>query len=160
GKELTAIELLRWMDAADIAQAVVLPLVSPEASSYPLSTDFVLRETQPHRDRLIPFCSIDPRTSISGGHAALVAMLNRYVDAGARGFGEHKPGVAIDDPRNMALYAACAELKLPILFHLDNQRNTDAPGLPGLERAVAAHPEAKFIGHGPGWWASIAGAVT
>src|SRR5688572_20191053 len=35
---LTPEELLRWMDANDIAQAVVLPLVSPEASSYPLST--------------------------------------------------------------------------------------------------------------------------
>ncbi len=30
GPELTADALLRWMDAADIAQAVVLPLVSPE----------------------------------------------------------------------------------------------------------------------------------
>jgi predicted TIM-barrel fold metal-dependent hydrolase len=29
-----------------------------------------------------------------------------------------------------------------------------------LERAIAAHPDAKFIGHGPGWWASIAGGVS
>lgn len=160
GRELTAEGLLRWMDAADISQAVVLPLVSPEASSYPLSTEFVLAQTQPHRDRLIPFCAIDPRTSISGGHAGLVAMLKRYVDAGARGFGEHKPGVAIDDPRNMALYAGCAELKLPVLFHLDNLRNTDAPGLPGLERVLREYAAVPFIGHGPGWWASIAGGTT
>ena len=64
---LTAKELLGWMDANDIAQAVVLPLVSPESSSYPLTTDFVLEETKPYRDRLIPFCSIDPRTDYSGG---------------------------------------------------------------------------------------------
>ena len=87
-------------------------------------------------------------------------MLRRYVDAGARGFGEHKPGVAIDDARNMALYAVCAELKLPVLFHLDNLRNTDAPGLPGLERALKEFPALPFIGHGPGWWASIAGGAT
>ena len=31
---LTAEELLRWMDAHNIAQAVVLPLMSPESSSY------------------------------------------------------------------------------------------------------------------------------
>lgn len=159
GEQLTAEALLRWMDTADIAQAVVLPLVSPESSSYPITTDFVLAETKPFRDRLIPFCSIDPRTSYRGGVQGLLDMLKRYTDAGARGFGEHKPGVAIDDPRNMALYAACAELKLPLLFHLDEQRNTDAPGLPGLERVLKEFPESVFIGHGPGWWASISGQV-
>jgi predicted TIM-barrel fold metal-dependent hydrolase len=160
GAPLSAEELLRWMDAGDIAQAVVLPAVSPEASSYPITTEYVLAHTRPYRDRLIPFCSIDPRTSYSGGHAGLVKMLKRYVEAGARGFGEHKPGVPIDDLRNMALYAACAELKLPLLFHLDDERNMDKPGLPGLDKVLARFPEAIFIGHGPGWWASISGAVT
>lgn len=154
---LTAEELLRWMDAHSVAQAIVLPLVSPESSSYLLTNEFVLAQTEPHRDRLIPFCCLDPRTSYNGGAKGLVDMLRRYVDAGAKGFGEHKPGVAIDDPRNMALYAACEELQLPLLFHLDNQRNTDAPGLPGLAKALAAHPGCNFIGHGPGWWASISG---
>jgi predicted TIM-barrel fold metal-dependent hydrolase len=157
---LSAEELLRWMDAHRVAQAVVLPLVSPESSSYLLTTDFVLAETKPFRDRLIPFCCIDPRTSYTGGHKGLVAMLQKYIEAGAKGFGEHKPGVAFDDPRNMALYAACAELKLPLLFHIDNQRNLDKPGLPGLAKALEQHPGCNFIGHGPGWWASISGDVT
>lgn len=157
---LTAEELLRWMDAHRIAQAIVLPLVSPESSSYLLTSEFVLAQTAPYRDRLIPFCCVDPRTSYTGGVKGLVEMLKRYVDAGAKGFGEHKPGVPIDDPRNMTLYAACAELKLPLLFHLDNLRNTDVPGLPGLAKALAAHPGCNFIGHGPGWWASISGDAT
>jgi uncharacterized protein len=157
--ELTAKALLEWMDANDIAQAVVLPLVSPEASSYPLSTDFVFAQTAPHRDRLIPFCCIDPRTTINLGFRGLTDMLKRYTDHGAKGFGEHKPGVPVDHPRSMALYAACGALKLPVLFHLDEQRNTDAPGLPGLEKALKEHPETVFIGHGPGWWASISGDV-
>ncbi len=157
---LTAEELLRWMDAHKIAQAVVLPLVSPESSSYLLTSDYVLQQTLPFRDRLIPFCCIDPRTSYTGGAQGLLAMLQKYRDAGAKGFGEHKPGVAIDDPRNMAIYAACHELKWPLLFHLDNQRNLDKPGLPGLAKALAEHPDCQFIGHGPGWWASISGAVT
>lgn len=157
---LTAEVLLRWMDAHRIAQAVVLPLVSPESSSFPLSSEFVLEQTKPYRDRLIPFCSVDPRTSYNGGQKGLVDMLKRYRDAGAKGFGEHKPGVAIDDPRNMKLYEACAEAGLPLLFHLDNQRNLDKPGLPGLEKALKAFPECNFIGHGPGWWASISGGLT
>jgi hypothetical protein len=87
---MTVEHLLGWMDANDIAQAVVLPLVSPESSSYLLTSDFVLTETKPHRDRLIPFCCLDPRTSYSNGREGLVAMLTRWVDQGARGFGEHK----------------------------------------------------------------------
>ena len=157
--KLSAEMLLRWMDAHKIAQAVVLPLVSPESWFYPITTDFVLTETKPFRDRLIPFCAIDPRTGHLD-HRGKVDILKRYIDAGAKGFGEHKPGLAVDDPRNITLMKACAEVKLPVLFHLDNVRNTDKPGLPGLEKVLKAVPEGVFIGHGPGWWASISRQVT
>lgn len=157
---LTVETLLRWMDEHSVAQAIVLPLVSPESSSYPLTTDFVLAETKPYRDRLIPFCSIDPRTSFGGKHQGLVAMLKKYVDQGVKGFGEHKPGVRFQDPRNMAIFKACGEVGLPVLFHLDNERNMDEPGLPGLEKVLQENPQTVFIGHGPGWWASISGDVT
>ena len=60
---LTASILLRWMDEHGIEKAFILPVVSPEAFWYPISTEFVLRETQPHRDRLLPFCDIDPRSA-------------------------------------------------------------------------------------------------
>lgn len=152
--------LLAWMDSQEVAQAAVLPLVSPESSSYLLTTESILAATKPHRDRLIPFCCIDPRTSYSGDKRGLADMLRRYVDAGAKGFGEHKCGIPIDDPRNRRLYAVCGELKLPVLFHLDNERNMDAPGLPGLARVLADFPQTQFIGHGPGWWASISADAT
>jgi uncharacterized protein len=157
---LTAEVLLRWMDAKQISQAVVLPLVNPEASSFPLTTEYVLAQTAPFRDRLIPFCAIDPRTSYNGGYKGLMEMLSHYRNAGARGFGESKPGIPFDDPRNHALFKACGELNLPVLFHLDNQRNTDTPGLPGVEKVLKQNPETTFIGHGPGWWSSISGGLT
>jgi uncharacterized protein len=157
-KELTADALLRWMDENAVAQAVVLPLVSPESSSFPLSSDFVLAQTRAHRDRLIPFCCIDPRASVSGLRG-LEGMLRRWIDQGAKGFGEHKPGLPIDDARSMRLYSACGRLGLPVLFHIDEQRNTDRPGLPGLEKALKEFPNTTFIGHGPGWWASISGGL-
>jgi uncharacterized protein len=159
---VTVSHLLRWMDAHEIAQAAVLPLVSPEAFWYPVSTEFVLRETRPHRDRLVPFCAIDPRTLVTHlpEKKDVVGVLSRYTDAGARGFGEHKPMLPIDDPLCMRLYEACSELKMPLLFHLDNYANMDAPGLPGLGKVLAAFPDMVFIGHGKGWWASIAGGIT
>lgn len=156
---LSAKALLSWMDKNDISQAVVLPLVSPESSSFLLTSDFVLAETKPHRDRLVPFCCVDPRTSYSGGKPALVEILKRYAGEGAKGFGEHKAGVLMDDPRNLLLYEACGELKLPVLYHSDTQRNIDAPGLPALESVLKKFPQTTFIAHATAWWSSISADV-
>ena len=156
---MTPAALLRWMDAHNVAKAVVLPLVSPESSSYLNLTEVALEAAHAHPDRLVPFCCIDPRTSYRGGRAGLVAMLREYVDKGAKGFGEHKVGLPIDEPRMMEVYAACGELKLPILFHCDDIRGTDRLGLPGLDRVLSAFPGVNFLGHGPGFWASISGEL-
>ncbi len=156
---LTADGLLKWMDEKQIAQAVVLPLINPESWDHPLTTDYVLKQTAPHRERLIPFCSIDPRT-INLNAQGKLNLLKKYQDAGCKGFGESKPGVAMDSPQNMELFGACAEVGFPVLFHLDNSRNTDKPGLPGLESVLKAIPNGIFIGHAQGWWASISGDVT
>jgi uncharacterized protein len=151
--------LLRWMDARGIGQAAVLPLISPEGFDYPVTTEFVLRETKPHRDRLIPFCDIDPRTDV-GNYQAVRDLLLKYKDAGARGLGEHKCGVRVDDPRNMELFRACGEVAFPVLIHIDNIRNTDTPGLPGLANVLAAFPGVNFLGHAQGFWSNISGNAT
>ncbi|MDC0936456.1 amidohydrolase family protein [Pirellulales bacterium] len=158
---VTAQHLIRWMDNHGISRAVVLPLVSPEAFWYPVTTEFVLRETSVFPDRLIPFCAIDPRALSTHltDRQQVVDMLRRYRDAGARGFGEHKAKMPIDDPLNMKLYEACAEIQLPVLFHLDNYANMDQPGLPGLAKVLEALPDLVMIGHGKGWWASISGGL-
>ena len=160
GGPLTAEMMLRWMDEHDISRAVVLPLISPEAWYYAISTDWVLRETKPHRDRLLPFCDVDPRTNYLRNFKGILEQLKRYVDAGAVGLGEHKCGTPIDHPGNLDVFRAASELKLPVLLHMDNIRNTDTPGLPGLEKALQAAPESNFIGHAPGFWGSISGDAT
>jgi len=156
---LTADGLLTWMDAHNVERAVVLPLVSPESSSYLNLTEVALDAAKKHPDRLIPFCCIDPRTSFRGGRAGLGKMLKEYVDQGAKGLGEHKVGLPIDERRMMALYEVCDDLKLPVLFHCDDVRGTDEVGLPGLGRVLTRFPNVNFIGHGPGFWASISGEV-
>ncbi len=87
-------------------------------------------------------------------------MLRDYVYQGAKGFGEHKAGLKIDHPKMCALYEVCDDLRLPVLFHMDEQRGIDAPGLPGLESVLKSFPKVEFIGHGPGFWASISGELT
>jgi predicted TIM-barrel fold metal-dependent hydrolase len=151
--------LLRWMDANHVAQACVLSLVSPESYMYVITPAWILEQTAPYRDRLIPFCSMDPRNTYMRG-VGLRDQLRRYIDAGARGFGEHKWGGAVDDQRNIDMLGVVAEMQLPVLFHMDNIRNTDRPGLPGLDKALTALPKLVMIGHGPGWWASISADAT
>ena len=157
---LSAGALVQWMDANDISQAVVHPLVSPEALDHLVTNDYVLRETMPYRDRLIPFAAIDPRTPLETWGSSAVDMLKKYLEAGAMGFGEHKVGLPIDHPLNMQIYEACAELGLCIMFHLDSYRNTDEVGFPNLEKVLQTFPEVDFVGHAPGFWAGISGDMT
>lgn len=153
--------LLKWMDEHEVSQAVIqfgLIHISKTGLSDELYSEYQINRFREYPDRLFPFCYIHPDTP--GSRQDIVDMLKRYIDDGAVGFGEHKPGeIAIDDPKSMRLYEACAEVKLPVLFHLDTRNNTDEIGLPGLARVLKTVPECIFIGHGPGWWASISGDV-
>ncbi len=168
GKELTADGLVRLMDRHDIERAAILPLVSPEAGPFPQTTLQALAAARAHEDRLIPFCCVDPRCLTEppkrvghvAGYPGLRDILKRYQDLGCRGFGEHKTGLEFDHPLNMTLYRACEELDLPLLFHLDDIRNPDRPGLPRLANALKAFPKLPFIGHAAGFWASISGDAT
>src|SRR5437867_4429292 len=63
GRELTVKGLLKLMDKHDIERAVVLPLVSPESSPYPQTSEAALTAHKAHPDRIIPFCCVDPRVT-------------------------------------------------------------------------------------------------
>ena len=159
-KNLTAEGLIEWMDENEIEKSCVLPLTSPESTKYLQTTESVLAAAKDHPDRLVPFCSVDPRTTHAGSVKALVGMIQGWVDQGAKGFGEHKVGLNFDDPLMMRVYEACQEVGIPLLFHIDTIRGKDVPGLKRLENALKTFPELDFIGHGPGWWASISGGLT
>lgn len=168
GKELTADELVRMMDKHGIEKACVLPLVSPESTPYLQPTEGALAAAKAHPDRLIAFCCLDARVSTTNarryGHVAgvrgMIEILERYKMAGARGFGEHKVGLPFDHPQMMMVYEACDKLSLPILFHLDDLRGIDTPGLPRLENVLRSFPDLPLIGHAAGFWASISGDAT
>jgi uncharacterized protein len=156
--EMTEDDMLRWMDAHDVERAVLLPLESPEGSSFPILTREVLPIAARRPDRFTAFACIDPRTSIP--EEDLKPLFESYIEQGARGFGEHKVGIPIDDPRSQPLYALAGELRLPVLLHLDGERNMDRAGLPGLESMLRQFPDTIFIGHAPAWWSSISGDCT
>ena len=94
-QNLTAKGLVEWMDANNVERSVVLPLVSPESTTFLQPPEKVLAECKEFPKRLIPFCSLDPRAHY-GNSANLQAILKRYKDQGAKGFGEHKVGLPFD----------------------------------------------------------------
>ncbi len=168
GQELTAELLVKFMDEHDVEKSCVLPLVSPESAPVAQPVTNALAAFKAFPDRIIPFCVVDPRAVTAPGqrtgHVAgvkgIVDILKRYQDAGCRGLGEHKTGLFFDAPQQMFLYEACDTVGLPILFHLDDIRNPDSPGLPRLENVLKAFPKLPLIGHAAGFWASICGDAT
>ncbi|NUQ00511.1 MAG: amidohydrolase family protein [Armatimonadetes bacterium] len=153
-------EMLGWMDEREVERIVVLPLESPESSSYYILTETVLSICAQHPDRFVPFCVIDARMSVPDPDKTFAAMIERFVERGAKGFGEVKVGLPVDDPQLQRLYAVCDELRLPVLLHLDGIRCTDDTRLTGLEAMLQAYPNATFIGHAPGFWSAISGDMS
>ncbi|WP_222914205.1 amidohydrolase family protein [Natrinema sp. SYSU A 869] len=150
-------QAVNWMDDHSVDQAVLLPLESPTSWFYPVPTWWTLREESKFPDRFIPFCTVAPLVAEQFGEDTIRERLETYVSMGARGVGELKAPVPFDDNRVQTVYETCAELDLPVLFHMDGVNLTDEVGLPRTEAMLQAYPNVDFIGHGAGWWASISG---
>lgn len=153
---LTVTDLVEYMNEFGVNRSVLLPLESPEGTSHYLQTETVLEAADRHPDRVIPFCSVDPRMIFD--EEGFRDVIESYVSSGARGFGELKAGLPIDDDRMCLLYEICEEYDLPVLFHVDDVCCTDEIGLPNLERVVREY-DVDFIMHAHGWWAHISADV-
>lgn len=156
---LTAGKLVRWMDRQGIAKACVMAVENPEELHYYVPTPYILKSCRRFPDRLLPFCNVDPRIDSSSPKTDFYSILKDHVEAGALGFGECLAGMTIDDPRLVALFQACGRLGLTVTLHIDNLRQQDQLGLPGLRRLLEACPDTVFFAHAPHWWAEISGDV-
>jgi len=150
--------LERW-DAAGIERGVLLPIVSPEMYLPQANEDILwMAETWP--ERFIPFCNIDPRALTNTADAPLADLLKYYRDLGCKGLGEVMPNLPILDPMVQNLFAAAAEVGLPVTCDGSDQVGGDfglwdAPGLPGFEKTMQRHPDLLMFGHGPMFWLEL-----
>lgn len=156
-KPLTPRALIAWMNRCGIERAALLPIESPEETHYYITTETVLDICRKYPDRFIPFCNIDPRIGSGDNSEIILARLARYKELGCKGLGEFMSGLTIDDVRMQRVYAACGKLDLPIIFHMDEDRNVDEVGFPALERMLRKFPGTVFVGHGQHFWAEISG---
>ncbi|MGI6207476.1 MAG: amidohydrolase family protein [Anaerolineae bacterium] len=152
---------LAYMDGAGVDQAVLLPQppvnLGPDVFQRCCPTNEAALAAQArYPDRFIAFGVFDARQE----GISYREEMRKLVEAGCRGFGEHKPyppnSPRVDDPRCLEIYGLCGEADMPILFHLDHEINLD---IDGFERAAAACPDTRFIAHGPNWWREMAADV-
>ena len=151
---LTPEALLSKMEECDIEMAVLLPLESPESADLYATTWDAIAAHKQYPDRLIPFCSLDPRSGAALKEEKLRKVLTAYRDEGCVGFGEHKPGVPFDHPGSMNIYAQCNEFDWPLLYHQGGSINADDAEMTTLETLLGQFPNVSFIGHAC-WWNRI-----
>jgi predicted TIM-barrel fold metal-dependent hydrolase len=156
-------ELIDKMDSTGIEKAVLLCSVSPEVR-YVLVTPFEVMEiAKKYPERIIPFCSIDPRMMKNRADSDFRPMLKFFKDSGCKGIGEYLPNIEIDHPLNMNLFSQIEEIgDMPIILHMAGTTNNqgeygcyDDMGLPRLERVLQAFPNQIFIGHSHIFWSEI-----
>lgn len=142
--------LLAALDRHEIAAAVVLasPHLDPRADAAPdragrlrgwrEANDDLLTATLPHRDRLLPFVTVEP------AEVDLVE-LERWFERGARGVklyaGHHRLHARpLDDPAHARLFAWLEERSVPVLAHVNTVRYRDE-----LAAVLRAHPRLELV---------------
>ena len=158
-------ELVRMLDAAGIDKAVVLSMVNPERHAWLITPQEVMQICGEYPDRLIPFCSVDPRMLTNSVKADFLPMLEYFKQAGFKGIGEYTPNIAFDDPLNMNLFKQIEYVGLPVIFHVSPAVGGyygcyDELGLPRLEKVLKAFPELILLGHSQPFWTEISSDVT
>ena len=64
-------------------------------------------------------------------------ILQREKADGAVAFGEHYGrDLMFDDPKNLLLYEACEQVGLPVMFHIDQNKNMVEPGMKRVDRVL------------------------
>jgi len=91
-------------------------------------------------------------------------VLREALKAGAVSIGEMKFHVALDSPEMRRVYDIAAEMKVPVMMHIQNfpHFQGETPyntGYLQFDRILRAYPKTMFIGHGDLFWAHISAEV-
>jgi uncharacterized protein len=104
--------------------------------------------------RFVRFVSVDVTVPDA------VAHLTQAVKNGALGFGEIKSQVEAAGPEMQRLYAAAADLNVPVMIHFQEVSQPGSPGeyntgLKTFDAMLKKYPRTRFIGHADAFWANV-----
>lgn len=146
----TAEDLLASMDAAAIDVSVALGFAWRDPATCRLHNDYLLESAVRGNGRIVPFCSLP----LAAGPDAIEAEARRCAEAGARGFGELRPGnlsFGIEGPGGALLAGLASSFNAVLLFHASEPVGHSYPGKDGLPidelyAFIQTHPDTKVIG--------------
>ena len=143
-----------WMEQRNVERCIVSPL--NHKGSRPKTEDerqTMLDNFRPYRGRIFRMTIIEPDEVQTVEEA--VAILKREIADGAIGFGEHYGvGLLFDDPKNLRLYEACQKVGLPVMFHIDQNKNMVETGMARVDRVLKMFPKCNLVAHAY-WWRQL-----
>jgi len=146
-------KVAEWMRSNTVQRVINHPLAQSRPRNE-AEREQMLANYAHYKGRIDHFCIIFPEEVNSVEDA--VKLLAREKQDGAIGFGEHYgENLKFDDPKNLRLYEACAKVGLPVMFHMDKNKNLDEKGLPRLENVLKTYPNCILIAHSD-WWKHLA----
>lgn len=86
-------------------------------------------------------------------------ILRKAIAGGAISIGEVKYKLAVDSPEMRRVYDIAAELKVPVMLHIESYPGAYSTGYDHFDAMLKAYPNTNFIGHGPLFWAHISAEV-
>lgn len=144
----------KWMDERNVERCIVSPL--NHKGSRPRTEEeraTMLANFHPYKGRIDRMCIIDPGEVATVDEA--VTLLQREIADGAVAFGEHYgEKLMFDDPKNLLLYEACEKVGLPVMFHIDQNKNMVEPGMERVDRVLKMFPACKIVAHAY-WWRQL-----
>lgn len=144
-----------WMEERKIDRCIVSPLNHKGSRAWTEEErKQLLANFLPYKGKIDRMTIIDPGEVETVDQA--VTILKREIADGAVGFGEHYGvNLMFDDPKNLMLYEACEKVGLPVMFHIDQNKNKVEPGMERVDRVLKMFPKCKIVAHAY-WWRQLA----
>ncbi len=166
GRKLSVAELFsEYYEKIGVEKCVLLPVVSPEGTMEPVTSEMACVSAMENSDRAFWFCGVDPRAISNKEGANLGYLLEHYKSLGAKGVGEVTANLYADDKKMENLFSACAALSMPVTIHiakdaLGGYGIIDEIHLPRLEKMLKKYPDLRILGHSQPFWSEIGDNVT
>jgi uncharacterized protein len=143
-----------WMDERNVERCIVSPLM--HKGSHPQNEEeyqIMLENFRPYKGKIDRMCIINAGDVKTAEEA--VTILKREVADGAIAFGEHYGvGLMFDDPKNLMLYEACEKVGIPVMFHIDQNKNMVEPGMERVDNVLKKYPKCNLVAHAY-WWRQL-----
>lgn len=144
----------QWMDERNVEHCIVSPL--DHKGSRPQNEEerkIMLENFKPYKGKIHRMTIINSGEMETADQA--VAFLKKEMSDGAVGFGEHYGvGLMFDDPKNLMLYEACEKVGLPVMFHIDQNKNMVEPGMERVDKVLKQFPKCTLVAHAY-WWRQL-----